>query len=214
MLILSRSALPGRRTLVPTGLRRRRHLGNAIKPTVVITKNPGHDGHRLDPGHLCELQRLRTTATMAPTSSTEPKAWRAPVPRSSPPSHSTSISSLAVAIREPGSPVNRAASCCIQPSWRTPITVVRHRGPMMSVTWPRVSVRGLSPVGLEYRIVAVTRFFSQQRGAVRRRSWMSPPRTCFRRIRCSARLISGGPARPDAGRQAPVPRGAPGCRPR
>ena len=40
MLILSRSALPGRRTLVPTGLRRRRHLGKAIKPTVVITKNP------------------------------------------------------------------------------------------------------------------------------------------------------------------------------
>jgi hypothetical protein len=23
-------------------------------------------------------------------------------------------------------------------------------------------------------------------------SWVSPPRTCFRRIRCSARLISGG----------------------
>ncbi len=46
----------------------------------------------------------------------ETESGRVPVPRSHPPSHSTSISSSAVAIREPGSPVNRAASCCIQPS--------------------------------------------------------------------------------------------------
>ena len=50
-------------------------------------------------------------------------------------------------------------------------------------------------VGLEYAIVAVTCFFSQQPGALDAAIWyscMSPPRTCLRRIRYSARLISGG----------------------
>jgi hypothetical protein len=45
----------------------------------------------------------------------------------------------------------------------------------------------LDPVGLEYTIVAVTCFFAQQSGAVKRRSGtrVSPPRACLRRIRCS-----------------------------
>jgi hypothetical protein len=51
------------------------------------------------------------------------------------------------------------------------------------------------PVGLEYTIVggdlrlAVAAWSCQ---AAIWYSWVSPPRTCFRRIRCSARLIFGG----------------------
>jgi hypothetical protein len=51
------------------------------------------------------------------------------------------------------------------------------------------------PVGLEYTIRAVTCFFPYGCGACHAAIWysyVSPPRTCFRRIRCPARLISGG----------------------
>ena len=55
--------------------------------------------------------------------------------------------------------------------------------------------RTAPPVGLEYTIAAVACVFSQQRGACQaaiRYSCVSPPGTCLRRIRCSARLLSGG----------------------
>ncbi len=50
-------------------------------------------------------------------------------------------------------------------------------------------------VGLEYTIVAVACSLAADAWACQAAIWYScvrPPRTCFRRIRCSARLISGG----------------------
>ena len=59
------------------------------------------------------------------------------------------------------------------------------------------------PVGLEYTIMAVTCFFSQQAGrqAAIWYSCVSQPKTCFRRVRYSARLIGSAgrvPARSGA----------------
>jgi hypothetical protein len=51
------------------------------------------------------------------------------------------------------------------------------------------------PVGLEYTVGAATCVFSQQHAAAQAAIWyscVSPPRTCFRQIWYSARLISGG----------------------
>ena len=51
------------------------------------------------------------------------------------------------------------------------------------------------PVGLEYTIGTATCVFSQQHEAPQAAIWyscVSPPRTCFRQIRYSARLICGG----------------------
>lgn len=55
--------------------------------------------------------------------------------------------------------------------------------------------RTADPVGLEYTITAMTCVFSWRRVVCQAAiwySWVSPPRTCFRRIRCSARLIGSG----------------------
>lgn len=51
------------------------------------------------------------------------------------------------------------------------------------------------PVGLEYAIVEVTCSLLAAVWGCQAAIWyscVSPPRTCFRRIRCSARLICGG----------------------
>jgi hypothetical protein len=53
----------------------------------------------------------------------------------------------------------------------------------------------VNPVGLEYSIVVLACLFRWRRAACQAAIWYScvrPPRTCFRRIWCSARLISGG----------------------
>jgi len=52
-----------------------------------------------------------------------------------------------------------------------------------------------NPVGLEYTIVAVTCSLLEAGRGYQAAIWyscVSPSRTCFRRIRCSARLISDG----------------------
>ena len=57
------------------------------------------------------------------------------------------------------------------------------------------SDRGPDPVGLEYTIMAMTCVFSRRRVVCQAAIWylwVSPPRTCFRRIRCSVRLIGSG----------------------
>jgi hypothetical protein len=69
------------------------------------------------------------------------------------------------------------------------------RGNLVALMTVPLPVRVPHPVGLEYTITAMTCVFSRRRVVCQAAiwySWVSPPRTCFRRIRCSVRLIGSG----------------------
>ncbi len=72
-----------------------------------------------------------------------------------------------------------------------------HQMPLVPYQGPvqQLAPAAADPVGLEYTIVAVTCSLLVAVWVCQAAiwySWVTPPRTCFRRIRCSARLISGG----------------------
>ena len=97
----------------------------------------------------------------------------------------------------------------------TPDTILRWHRDIVRRHWAARSTRGktgrpatrrnikalvlrlarANPAGLEYTIVAVTCSLLLAAWGCQAAIWyscVSPPRTCFRRIRCPARLISGG----------------------